>query len=108
MLWLMSRHYAHHKIRLKHLSKVQQKKLIKRSVLAIAVIEPLMTLPQVYEIWVMKRAEGVSGLTWGLYLIAAVIWLLYGLQLKDKPIIISSVLWLFFEAAVVIGTLMYS
>ncbi len=104
----MSRHYAHHKIRLRHLSHTQQKRLIKRSVLAIAVIEPLMTLPQVYEIYVLKSAEGVSSLTWGLYLIAAVIWLLYGLQLKDKPIIISSVLWLFFEAAVVIGTLMYS
>lgn len=108
MLLTMSRHFAHHRIRLKHLTHVQQKKLIKRSVLAIAVIEPLMTLPQVYEIWVKKNAEGVSGLTWGLYLIAAVIWLLYGLQLKDKPIIISSILWLFFESAVVVGTLVYS
>jgi len=104
----MSRHFAHHQIRIKHLSNVQRKRLIKRSVLAIAVIEPLMTLPQVYQIWVMKQAEGVSGLTWGLYLIAAVIWLLYGLQLKDKPIIISSILWLFFESAVVVGTILYS
>ena len=104
----MSRHFAHHRIRFKHLSHRQQKSLIKRSVLVIAVIEPLMTLPQVYQIWILKKAEGVSGLTWGLYLIAAVIWLLYGLQLKDKPIIISSVLWLFFESAVVIGTIIYS
>ncbi len=104
----MSRHLAHHRIRLKHLTHSQQKKLIKRSVLAIAVIEPLMTLPQVYEIWVNKNAGGVSSLTWGLYLIAAIIWLLYGLQLKDKPIIISSVLWLGFELAVVVGTLLYS
>ena len=104
----MSRHYAHHRIRLKQLTNSQRKRLVKRSVLAIAVIEPLMTLPQVYEIWVMKKAEGVSGLTWGLYLIAAVIWLLYGLQLKDKPIIISSVLWLGFETAVVVGTVLYS
>ena len=104
----MSRHFAHHRIRFKHLTHTQQKSLIKRSVLAIAVIEPLMTLPQVYEIWVVKNAEGVSSLTWGLYLIAAVIWLLYGLQLKDKPIIISSILWLFFESAVVIGTIVYS
>lgn len=104
----MSRHFASHRIRFKHLSNIQRKRLIKRSVLVIAVIEPLMTLPQVYEIWVMKKAEGVSSLTWGLYLIAAVIWLFYGLQLKDKPIIISSILWLFFESAVVIGTIMYS
>ena len=104
----MSRHFAHHRIRLKQLNKLQQKQLIRRSVLVIAVFEPLMTLPQVYEIWVLKKAEGVSALTWGLYLIAAVTWLLYGLQLKDKPIIISSILWLFFESAVVIGTIIYS
>lgn len=104
----MSRHFAHHRIRYKHLTHAQQKRLIKRSVLVIAVLEPLMTLPQVYEIWVKKQAEGVSSLTWGLYLIAAVIWLLYGLQLKDKPIIISSILWLGFELAVVVGTLLYT
>lgn len=107
MLLLMPHYSAHHWIR-KHLNRIQQKRYIKHSVLAIAIIEPAMTIPQVYEIWVMKKAEGVSELTWGLYLIAAVIWLLYGLQLKDKPIIVSSILWLVVESAVVIGTIIYS
>lgn len=104
----MPNHSAHHRVRILHLSKKQQKQLIKRTVLAIAVIEPAMTLPQIYEIWVKQQAEGVSSTTWGLYISAAVVWLLYGLQLKDKPLIISSVLWIITEVAVVVGTLIYS
>lgn len=103
----MPYHNAHIRILRLRLNKKQQKILIRRSVLAMAVIEPLMTIPQIYEIWIKKQAEGVSGISWALYLFAAVIWLLYGLQLKDKPVIISSTLWLFMEAAVVLGTVLY-
>jgi uncharacterized protein with PQ loop repeat len=103
----MPHHSAHHRARLKLLNKKQQKKLVKRSVLAIAVIEPAMTIPQIYEIWVKHEAGGVSSTTWGLYISAAIIWLLYGIQLKDKPLIISSFLWIITESAVVIGTLLY-
>jgi uncharacterized protein with PQ loop repeat len=104
----MLHHFAYHRLRIKKLTQKQQKKLIKRSVLVVAVIEPAMTLPQIYEIWVKHRAEGVSSITWGLYISAAFVWLMYGIQLKDKPLIISSILWIITEAAVVTGTLIYS
>lgn len=105
----MPHHSSHHRVRLKlkRLNRKQQKHLIKRSVLVVAIVEPALTLPQVYEIWVNHRAEGVSGLTWFLYIGAAVIWLFYGLQLKDKPLIISSILWIFMELAVAVGTVIY-
>lgn len=77
-------------------------------VLAIAVIEPLMTLPQIYEIWIKQQAKGVSSTTWGLYIFAAIIWLLYGIQLRDRPLIISSFLWIITEMAVLVGVLIYS
>lgn len=64
-----------------------------------------MTLPQIYEVWVNHQTAGVSLLTWGMYIVAAFIWLLYGLQLKDKPLVISSFLWVVTEAAVVTGVL---
>ena len=67
-----------------------------------------MTIPQIYDIWHTKNAAGVSRLTWIMYVSAAVVWLLYGIQLKDKPIIISSILWVLTESAVVIGIFMYS
>lgn len=104
----MPNHSAHHRVRILHLTRKQEKQLIKRTVLVIAVLEPAMTLPQIYEIWVKHQSEGVSSTTWGLYISAAVVWLLYGIQLKDKPLIISSILWIITEIAVVAGTLIYS
>jgi len=69
----------------------------------MAIIEPLMTLPQVYEVWINRQAEGVSLLTWSFYVIAATIWLLYGLKIKDRPIILASILWVIVESTIVIG-----
>lgn len=99
----MSRHYAHHRARLKRLTNKQKKILIQRAVLLVAIIEPLMTIPQIYEVWAKHQVAGVSLWTWSMYIGAAVIWLLYGFQLKDKPLIISSTLWVITEAAVVLG-----
>jgi uncharacterized protein with PQ loop repeat len=66
-----------------------------------------MTLPQIYGVWIKHEATGVSVSTWALYATAAVVWLLYGLQLKDKPLIISSILWVFMDSAVAIGVIIY-
>ena len=68
-----------------------------------AILAPLMTIPQLYEIWVRKNFEGVSLLTWSSYLFFAIIWLVYGLVKKDRPIVISNILWIAVEALVVIG-----
>lgn len=101
----MARHYAHHRARLHRPTKKQKELLIKRAVLLVAIVEPLMTIPQIYEVWVNRQIAGVSLTTWMMYAVAAVIWLLYGLQLKDKPLIISSGLWILTELAVVAGIL---
>jgi uncharacterized protein with PQ loop repeat len=99
---------ARHRAKMKMLKKKQQKTLIRRAVLATAVIEPAMTLPQIYDIWSTHTAAGVSKLTWSMYVGAAAVWLLYGIQEKDKPIIVSSILWIVAEVAVVIGAVLYS
>ncbi|MCA9331823.1 hypothetical protein KC968_02675 [Candidatus Saccharibacteria bacterium] len=104
----MSRHLSPFRIRTTKLTNKQRKILIRRSVLAMAIIEPIMTLPQVFEVWIDKEVAGVSGTTWGFYVFASVVWLMYGLQLKDKPLIISSTLWVVTEAAVFIGVVLYS
>lgn len=78
---------------------------IKKLVLAVAIIEPLMTIPQIYNIWVQHQTAGVSLLTWLLFVFAAATWLIYGLKIKDLPLIISGGLWVIVELAVVIGLL---
>jgi len=101
----MPHHSAHHRVRLKlyKLNHKQQRQLIRRSVLAVAIIEPIATFPQIIEVWVNKQTSGVSIHTWGLYAFAAIIWLMYGLQIKDKPLIISSCLWVLMDSVVAVG-----
>ena len=74
--------------------------------MVVAVAEPLSTLPQIYEIWIRHKSEGVSVLSWSLFAIAALVWLLYGLKIKDNPVIISSSLWVVTEVVVVAGVLL--
>jgi uncharacterized protein with PQ loop repeat len=76
-------------------------------VLAAAIVEPLMTIPQIYQIWSTKQAQGVSLLSWSFYLIAAVIWLFYGIKVKDKAVVIASILWVVVESLVVVGVIVY-
>lgn len=80
--------------------------LLNKLVLAMAVIEPTMTAPQVYDIWVKRQTSGVSLLTWSFFTFAAVIWLLYGVKLKSVPLIVAEVLWIIFQTAVVLGLLL--
>jgi MtN3 and saliva related transmembrane protein len=103
MMAAMPHKASNHRVRQKPAPKTH--KLIRQLVLSMAIIEPLMTMPQIYEIWIRHQVAGVSLATWGFYLIAAVIWTLYGFQIKDKPVIISSILWVITEGMVVVGIL---
>lgn len=74
----------------------------------VGILGPVLTIPQVYAIWVIKDASGVSGLTWSAYLVFAFFWLLYGIVHKEKPIIISNCLWIVTEIIIVVGIFKYA
>jgi uncharacterized protein with PQ loop repeat len=80
-------------------------KLFERFMLVFATVEPLATIPQIVQIWSSKGAPGVSLSTWFFYTLTSTIWLFYGFKTKDKPIIISGVLWVASQGLVVIGIL---
>ena len=92
----------------KHYHKRRAKKVAKEPIdnlIYIAVIlGPIMTVPQLYSIWVMKQ-NGVSIISWVAYLIIACLWLFYGLRHKSMPIILVQMLWIIIDAAIIIGLL---
>jgi uncharacterized protein with PQ loop repeat len=67
-----------------------------------------MTVPQVWTIWVERQAAGVSVLSWGAYLLSALLWFVYGLQQHDKNIWLPCIGWIVLNAAVVAGALRYA
>jgi uncharacterized protein with PQ loop repeat len=73
---------------------------------SLSIFTMLMTIPQVMTIWVGHRANGVSLLSWGAYLISAVLWFWYGLQKRDRNIYWPCVGWMLLDAAVIVGALM--
>jgi uncharacterized protein with PQ loop repeat len=74
-------------------------------VLAMGVVEPLFTLPQAYNIWIKHNTVGVSLLTWSIFTIAAVVWCIYGVNIKSKPLAFSYAMYTIFNGIVVVGLL---
>ncbi|NPE27015.1 hypothetical protein HNV12_03370 [Methanococcoides sp. SA1] len=73
----------------------------------IAIVGPLIALPQIIQIFAMRSAEGVSSLSWGLYALFNLPWLVYGIVHKDKPIKISYSLSFIANLTVLAGSLIY-
>lgn len=74
----------------------------------IAIIVPLMTIPQAIKIWAFKSAEDVSLITWIAFLISAISWLIHSIIHKDRVLMINSILWVVLESIVIIGVVIYS
>ncbi len=79
-----------------------------KSLVFIAIIGPLTTFPQIWKIFSLKSAAGISILSWGSWAILDLPWILYGFIHKDKPIIVAYILWFITNLVVVIGAILYS
>ena len=72
----------------------------------VAILSPIMTIPQISEIWLTKSAK-LSLVTWGSYAIVSGFWLIYGINHKEKPIIVGNSLSIITYSLVVIGILLF-
>jgi len=88
--------------RLKKQAQKQTVSSLEKLVLLVAIVEPLMTLPQIIQIYAFRNT-GSSMATWVMYLVSSAIWLVYGIKTRNVPIIITDILWVVVEALVVIG-----
>lgn len=76
-------------------------------VMCFAIIMPLTSIPQIYKIWFLQNALGVSLLTWSLFFIMAIPMLIYGIVHKEKVLIVLNALWLIMYGFVITGTIIY-
>jgi uncharacterized protein with PQ loop repeat len=73
----------------------------------VAVLGPLIAIPQVLKIWHAQDATGVSLITWVGYLAGGFFWLTYGVLHKEKPIVITNTLWIFVQIFIIVGIVRY-
>ena len=87
------------------MSKLSSHANIHNLVLVVGIAEPVMTIPQVYKVWVENQTAGLSIYSWIFYGLGSCVWLVYGLKIKDKPVIVTGILWILMAGAVAIGIL---
>jgi len=71
----------------------------------LALISPIMTIPQLSEIWTNGSVSGVSLPTWAAYAMVSSVWFIYGVSHKEKPIIASSSALFILQSLIVVGIL---
>jgi len=67
-----------------------------------------MTVVQSAKIWIQKDATGVSLFAFSGYVAGNVIWFLYGLAHKDKPITFMYSMMFFANGSIALGAFLYS
>jgi len=87
--------------------KKQNTKLIDSLMSAAAVVHPLMAIPQVYAIYTTQDVSGVSLWTWLGFMVLGLVFLIYSVTYKLKPLILNQVLWFVVDFLVVIGILLF-
>jgi uncharacterized protein with PQ loop repeat len=109
-LYIMTRIHRHKKQK-QHRVLVAQKKtkprLVDRLTYVAAIVEPIITLPQVYQIFRDRSASGVSISAWIGYELLTLVWLWYGIVHKERMIIIYSALYAVVQLGVILGALLY-
>ena len=85
----------------------KKEKLIEKAAYVVALAGPLSSVTQAWEIWMDRNAAGVSLVTWTLFFITSLIWLLYAIDKREVPLIISNGLWMVFEAVIMVGAFLF-
>ena len=72
----------------------------------LALVTMVMTVPQAIAVWRDPSAGGVSLLSWLTYLAAAIAWLVYGIQKRDRMIYLECIGWIALDVAIIAGIIM--
>ena len=82
-------------------------KLLDKTAIMAGIIGPIMTLPQIWQIYHFQNAVGVSALSWGAFAILDIPFILYGFVHKNTLIQITYILWLTVNLVVTVGAILY-
>jgi len=85
----------------------KEKKPIDWAMWFFSIAGPLSTLPQILQIFIEKKAEGVSILSWVLYLIISLSAIAYAIVHRQMVILVSNIVWSLTYLVVIIGAVIY-
>lgn len=80
---------------------------IDAAIYPIGTLSLLLTIPQVYDVWVLKQTEGVALITWSMWTVSSFFWLVYGVFHRAHAIVIMQVGWIVLNLLVIMGVLIF-
>lgn len=83
------------------------KHLFDKFIAVVGLIGPIMTTPQIINVWVYHQVEGLAIASWGTYVITASFWLIYGILHKERAIILVNIAWILANLSVVTGIFLF-
>ena len=83
------------------------KRALDKSVYAAGVIGPIMTIPQIALIYIGQDATGVSPVSWLMWGLLDIPWIMYGVVHRERPIVLTYTLWLVCNGVVFVGAILY-
>ena len=81
--------------------------LFDKIIYAVVFIAPILNLPQLFEVWFNRNAAGVSFISWFGFSILSVVWLIYGILHKEKPLIFMNIALAVVQGLVALGVVLY-
>ena len=73
----------------------------------LGVVTGLANIPQIIKIFRRKSAKDLSITTNTIFLLSSIVWLLYGFQLINYPLIIANIIYIITYSLIIIGFLVY-
>lgn len=83
------------------------KRFLDSLIYAAGIAGPVITIPQIVQIWSKQDASDLSLFSWGGFLFLSFIWLLYGIAHKEKPLIYTFVANIIVQSIIVIEILVF-
>ena len=75
-----------------------------RAVLVVSVLYPFSALPQIIAVF-SGRTDGVSILSWMVFLVCTTLFFVYGVRRRVLPMMISNSIWIVMDSLVIAGIL---
>jgi len=82
--------------------------LIDKILYPLAIISPLFVVPQFYEVWFMKKTDGVSAISWLLMGIMSLLWLLHAVKHQDRMLLLNTAMMVVFNLSIFLGIIIFS
>ena len=81
--------------------------LLDKVMFGVAIVMPIVLLPQVIQLYVSKDAAGLSFVTWSFGCVINFLWSFYGYVHKEKPLCVASAMSGLLNLSIALGILLY-